>query len=242
MTSILDPDAPGGSALVGPLPALIFLVSTDRDTLHRMEALLTQQGHLVSAAASFSAARDLLRSARPDLLIADLRLEAFNGLHLAIYGRALFPQLRVIITNDEPSDAFQADAAKLGAMFFPRSLGDEAFLELLQSVLANRRVETSRIRQWPRKRTSSVVEARIAGASAQVVDVSYGGLRLAFDIEPDVPDVFDLTVPSANVTLRAHRVWTTRSASAEAEVWCGVAVAPGELPPPAWLEFVDAVS
>lgn len=243
MTDVVKPNPPVGRAGAGSPPALVFVVSSDAATLRRTEALLAEQGNLVSVAASFPAARDLLRAARPDLLIADLRLEAFNGLHLAVFGRAQFPQLQVIITNPEPSEPFKAEAAKLGAVFFSRTLGESAFIELVRSVLSNASGEASRIRQWPRKRTTSDLEAQIAGEPAHVVDVSYGGLRLAFNGERDVPAEFELTLPAANVTLRAQRVWTTRSATGDDELWCGVTVAPGgELPPLEWRDFVDNVT
>lgn len=243
MTDLVKPNRPVGRAVAGSPPPLVFVVSTDPGTLRRTDELLTEQGILVSGASSFAAGRDLLRAARPDLLIADLRLEAFNGFHLAVFGRAQFPQLSVIVTNHEPSESLKAEAAKLGATFFPRSLGEAAFVELVRSILSDADAKAARIRQWPRKRTTGELEAQIAGEPAHVLDVSYGGLRVAFNGDHDVPTEFELTLPSANVTLRAQRVWTTRSAAGEDEVWCGMTVTPGGEPPPVeWREFVDTVS
>jgi DNA-binding NtrC family response regulator len=79
-------------------PALIVLVSAHAGTLSRLGARLSSKGPLVAAASSFPPARQLLRAVSPDLLIADIRLAAYNGLHLSILSRVDHPHLPVIIT------------------------------------------------------------------------------------------------------------------------------------------------
>ena len=81
------------------MPALILLVDADRTILKKTEMLLSAQGHLVIAVSSFQEAKGLLNSVSPDLLIADVRLDAFNGLHLAARSRLDHPGLPVIITH-----------------------------------------------------------------------------------------------------------------------------------------------
>ena len=76
-------------------PALIVLVNAHAVTLRRLGARLSSKGHLVAAASSFPQARQLLQAVSPDLLIADIRLAAYNGLHLSILSRVDHPHLPV---------------------------------------------------------------------------------------------------------------------------------------------------
>jgi len=98
------------------------------------------------------------------------------------------------------------------------------------------------IRQWPRKRASATVLARLAGTTARIFDLSYGGMRLAFGDERKVPDEFDITVLDAGITVHAQRVWTSSSPVSD-EFWCGAEVLQYDGAPPAeWRDFVDAVN
>ena len=241
MTNVVHPDRSVGPYPGVSLPPLILIVSSDPAARRQMEALVSAHSYLVATASAFPAARELLRSVRPDLLVSDVQLEAFNGLHLVVIGRALYPDLPAILTHPTPNPSLSMEASRLGATFLERSLGDSAFLALVGSLLAERRTAIARIRQWPRKRTEGAVTAHVSATSARVVDVSYGGLRLVFDEPPNVPEEFDVMLPDAQLTLRAQRVWTAHPAGSE-EFWCGVLVTPSGVPPPtAWREFVDAL-
>ncbi len=223
------------------LPSLIVLVIADEVRRHRTEALLAAHGFLVTAATSYPEAREFLRSVSPDLLIADVRLEAFNGLHLAVYCHLRRPALPVIITHTEEDAALAAEALRLGAIFVSDPLDNPDFMSIVQSAITRRAGAASRIRQWPRKRALPDLQARLGSDAARVVDVSYGGVKLAFGGEREVPGEFELTLPDAHITVRAQRIWTTVSAEL-GEFWCGAAVVPIETSPPtAWREFVDSV-
>ena len=66
------------------MPALILLVSSDPSARHRTDVLLSEAGHLVASASSLQQAKRLLGTVYPDLVIAAVRLDAFNGLHIAL--------------------------------------------------------------------------------------------------------------------------------------------------------------
>ena len=82
--------------------ALIIVVSADERALRETEALLTAHGYLVGIASSFAEGNDLLDSVTPDLLIADLHLDDFNGLQLAIHGHLDHPDVAVVVTSASP--------------------------------------------------------------------------------------------------------------------------------------------
>jgi DNA-binding NtrC family response regulator len=223
------------------MAALVLLVDTDRTALRRTDALLTEVGYLVAPASSFKVATELLHSVHPDLLIAAIRLGAFNGLQLAARSRLDYPQLPVIITHATVDPVLASEAARQGAIFVPQPRENPDFLRLVASALEAHRHAQRTIRRWPRKRVARVVEARLATASAHILDMSYGGLRLAFRQEQDLPAEFDVTLPSAGITVKAHRIWTSRSAISD-EFWVGVVVADaGSSAAGQWRTFVDSL-
>ena len=80
----------------------------------------------------------------------------------------------------------------------------------------------------------------LASSEAQVRDMSYGGIKLAFGYTPQLPADFDVTLPAAGITVRAHRVWIRPSPAAD-EFWCGVEITdPRKLEERHWREFVDS--
>jgi transcriptional regulator with PAS, ATPase and Fis domain len=93
-------------------------------------------------------------------------------------------------------------------------------------------------RRWPRKQISGVVQAQLASAEARVLDMSYGGFKLALAGQHELPPDFDVTLPTAGITVRGHRAWTSASPVAD-EFWCGVELTdiPTDLD---WRAFVDS--
>ena len=95
-------------------------------------------------------------------------------------------------------------------------------------------------RRWPRKPISTDLPALLASSRARVRDMSYGGFKLAFGDERDLPEEFDVTLPDAGLTIKAHRVWSRPSPAAD-EFWCGVElIDQWMLVDTQWREFVDA--
>jgi DNA-binding response OmpR family regulator len=229
------------------MPALILLVNAERIAVRRIDALLSDEGYSVATASSFERGKEFLSWVSPDLLVADIRLGAFNGLHLAARARFDHPSLPIIITITHATQdvvlEHEATRLRLGATFVVNPLDNAAFLPLVRSVLEEHRGTQPLIRRWPRKRVSEIVEARAASALARVVEVSYGGLRLAFEGEPaDVLTSFDVNLPAAEITLSAHRVWMGPGRERDAYC-CGVELADtGTSVSGQWRAFVDSVN
>ena len=138
----------------------------------------------------------------------DVRLAEYNGLQLAIYSREDQPDLPVIVTNFSEDKIVEADAVRYGATFIADPEHNAAFLFTVQGVLAARQATERRSRHWNRRIVSNVVEVHAANARAQILDVSYGGMKLAFSGAQEIPPTFDITLPSADVTVQVSRVWT----------------------------------
>jgi len=223
------------------MAALIVLVNADPKTLRRTEQMLSDAGYVIAAASSFADGRDLLRSVRPDLLVADVRLESFNGLQLVAYCSAHYPGMPTVITHTRHDPVLERDAGRLGASFIVNPLTNPEFLPNVHSSIAAQAAATP-VRRWPRKPTSATMTAQLEALDASICDVSYGGMRLSFSGECDVPIEFDVTVPEAGVTLHAQRVWT-RQSPATSEFWCGAEIRPtDDSGLSEWREFVDSIN
>jgi len=117
--------------------SLVVLVHTNPDVLHRAEALLYGAGYAVVSASSFQAARKALDCVEPDLLIADIRLDAFNGLHLAILSRIERPGTPVIITHVCADSILECEAKRCeAAAFVVDPLANPEFLPSVRSALS----------------------------------------------------------------------------------------------------------
>ena len=120
------------------MASLVVLVHTDPDVLYRAEALLYDAGCVVVSASSFHAARKALECVEPDLLIADVRLDDFNGLHLAILSRFERPRTRVIITHACPDPMLEWEARRCDAAFVVNPLANPDFLSSVRAALAEK--------------------------------------------------------------------------------------------------------
>lgn len=115
------------------MAALVMLVNADHEVLRHAEGVLCEAGYLVAAVSSFEKARALLDSISPNLLVADIRLGAFNGLHLAIHSKFEHPNLPVIVTYARADPVFEAEANDCGAAFVVAPLDSPEFLSRVQA-------------------------------------------------------------------------------------------------------------
>jgi CheY-like chemotaxis protein len=220
------------------MSALLIVVNTDPRVLRHTEALLSEAGYLVASVSSFAGARKLLDSVTPDLLIADISSERFNGLQLALRSQLHHPDVQVILTSASEDAAAEAEAWQSGAVMVTAPLENPSFLPCVRAAVARRHLVQARVRRWSRKPVAGVVEVNAAGARAQIIDVSGGGVRLAFSDPRQVPPLFDIVLPSSGGRVKARSVWSTRSADADM-VYCGAELA--EAVSDQWRQFVDAL-
>ena len=225
------------------MAALILLVDANRTTLGQTHALLARRGYLVAPVSEFVSAAELLRTVSPDLLIVDFRHDVSQALELANGSHGDDPHRPVIFTHASRDPYVESEALRLGATYLVRPWNDDRFLAHVAAVIADHRWVRFPVRRWKRKRISNAVTVRAGSAVAHVVDVSYGGLRLAFrNPLPESSTTFAVTLPAAQLSFEAHRVWS-HHAPTGAEVWCGVEFAdPEGAEARTWRAFVDSLT
>jgi DNA-binding NtrC family response regulator len=135
----------------GSQPGVVLLVNADDVVLRRTEWNLARAGFSIAAVSSFEEARRLLAILEPDLLIADVRLGAFNGLHLAARSYLDRPDMPVFITYPQPDPIFERAAAKCRARFIVAPADNPDLVNEVQAALkaaiGAERVRLRRIRK-----------------------------------------------------------------------------------------------
>ena len=91
----------------------ILVVSTVRDERLRVVRALKAAGYRVRGASTFHEAKRLLGEVSPDLVVADERLEAYNGLHILLKARAENPHVRALVLTAASGRGLEADARRL---------------------------------------------------------------------------------------------------------------------------------
>ena len=107
---------------------------------------LRRAGYRAVGTASFETARHLLRTQWYDLLITDLRLAAYNGLHLVFHSRAVNPATTAIIVAAIPDESSEGEARRLGAHYVARPANPESLLAFVGTVLGEAQVPEPRAR------------------------------------------------------------------------------------------------
>jgi DNA-binding response OmpR family regulator len=222
------------------MSVLIVLVNADPRARQHAEAMLSELGYLVAALPSVIDAKKAIDLVTPDLVIADLHLDAYNGLELALRSRVAHPDVPVIVTHTSEDAVAEAAAAYYGATFIAAPLENPRFLPSVRAAIERRRRAQVPIRRWSRKPTVGVVDVIAADGPAQIIDVSYGGVRLAFSQPQSViiPETFTIAL-QADVLVQARRVWTARAPSDE-QVRCGAELSVAAEEP--WRHFVKSLS
>ena len=198
---------------------------------------LSGGGYASRVMRSFATARAELDGTSPDLLIAQIKLGAYNGLHLAIRARSRGSKAPVVLVGDA-DPVLQAEADRHQASYLTMPLDEQLFLDTIKRAEAEYRPT----RRSPRKRVP-MLDALVNDVQVRVLDVSYEGLRLQLsDQQPaTIPPYFMLRIPMFNVSCRAQRVWTLNPPDKNG-LWCGATIvgvdAAGAV---AWRALVDSV-
>jgi ActR/RegA family two-component response regulator len=221
-----------------------LLVESDAIQLAEAAQVLRDLDYAVIPASNFDEARRHLLAAKElSLLVADVRLGAFNGLHLAFRARAHHPDVRLVIIDQSFDVTLEAETKRLGGLYFARPFATDVLrLNVPRSdqVLPHSpQVGTSR--RWPRRSVVGVVAA-VGPREARLFDVSYGGLCLEFpDAEFDaaLPATLEVELKELGLSLQMHPVWVRTTSSSP--VWlCGGEVIATSSPATQWREFVDS--
>jgi hypothetical protein len=192
---------------------------------------LLSAGYELTVVGDFGTAREYLDK-RPDLLITEIKLGAYNGLHLAI--RAGAKRIPTIVIGDA-DPVLKADAERQQATYLSVPLDERSTVVLIGELLQGSR----QTRRSNRKRVPPV-KALVNEAPAHLRDVSYEGMRIESPNQDAPPPYFDVRLPQFNFVCRAQRVWTSPASHDASRVWCGAALSTvdGETAS-AWRALVD---
>lgn len=97
--------------------------------------ILSLLGFQVAVAETFQEAKGLLRPSHR-LLVTEVRLGEFNGLHLVLRAHSLNPQMAAIVTSGVDDPVLRAEAEAMGATFVLKPLAAaEAQAAVVRTVL-----------------------------------------------------------------------------------------------------------
>src|SRR6202158_5842097 len=215
-------------------PAQVLLVGRSGGVSSALALALAATGYQTFVASEFGEAKALLAK-RPSVLITEIKLGAYNGLHLAIRAQAIGTPALVI---GDPDPVLEADAKRQRALYVTPPIDPQRMLGLVSELLD----ATGRTRRSPRKQVP-VLEALANDVHARLLDVSYEGMRLeAIDTQGEaLPPYCEVRLPRFNFVCRVQRIWISPSTADRAHVWCGAALTAGDETARAWRVLVDTM-
>ena len=223
------------------MPHTILIVDRDPHTRASLGRALSNEGYHVVTTTTFEDASAGLAVTKPDAIIADIRLGAYNGLHLVFRARGIFPDVVGIVTDITIDPVLEGEAAAAQVAYLLKPLEHESLLALLDQRLRERPdPRPANARRWPRKRTADGTSAIMARHPAKVIEISYGGLRLETDepVESIVGSEQVVDMPGAGLSVHARSIWSRRLESGKS----GSGVEIDDSDPvviDAWRRFVD---
>jgi len=206
------------------VPFTVLLVDTRSGAAARIGKILSEAGYAVTIASSFQDAKEELDRTTPDLLITDVRLGAYNGLHLVVRTRARSPTTAAIVTHGTHDPVLEAEAMAQKAIYLVRPLGPRRLLKVVRRLLEGGTTPTIAIeaRRWRRKEIAERFVVKVGECHAQVVDVSYGGLRIEMERLKARPlHRQPIELPHAGLTFYGWPIWT-RPGRREGFWWYGI--------------------
>ncbi len=216
----------------------ILVVDDDENALDGMVEMLRDAHYRVTGAGTFPEARQLLATETYDLLIADVRLRGFNGLHLVQQIRVDRPEMATMIITGYDEPMLELEAGRYGALFVRKPFAPGAFLAAVARSVA----EVRRQRRWARKPIQGRFRVVANGRPAAVLDVSYGGLRMEMPQGEAPPARFAIDIRAIGLHLDVDSVWC-RPAGNGTAVLCGAALTSDSSSAAAtWRTIVDRLS
>ena len=222
------------------MPSKVLIVDDDKTTRAGLAELLEAAGYDALPVGTFEEASRIMRTSPPDLLIADVRLGAFNGLQLVISSPKPVP---AIIVTGFADPVLEADARRRGADYVLKPVAPQTLLRLVEQKLSAAQVGFGTPRRWERKQVVGGLAANVEDEPARILDISYGGVRFEIARKPEhtLPSSFSITLPTAQLSVQADLVWQSLVGD---QTWmCGAALSQSN---PAvaqeWYGLVDAIA
>ena len=115
----------------------VLVVSSDSESLGAMLDVLNSAGYQTAGASSFSDGKRLLSETSPDLLIADERLEAFNGMHLILRGRYFDAGMEAIVVTGGANRGLEEEARRLNVPCVVKPNDPKDWLRLISETVGS---------------------------------------------------------------------------------------------------------
>ena len=112
----------------------VLAVLTDPVELAALTQTLRAAGYTVFGASTFSGARKRLSTTSLDLLISDVRLRDFNGLHLLISAKP-HGVTRAMVLDTQADAMLAVDATRLGATYLVKPVNPSELCRRLSNIL-----------------------------------------------------------------------------------------------------------
>jgi DNA-binding NtrC family response regulator len=113
----------------------LLVVDDDRQVLKYLTDMLRDAGYNTVSAERFADAKALLSDTRPDLLLTDIRLGAYNGLQLAIYAQSRHPGIPIIVLTGYEDPTLRKEASRSGATFLVKPVRRDLLLASVEAAL-----------------------------------------------------------------------------------------------------------
>jgi len=124
-------------ALYHPRVPSLVLVDDDDDVLKPLSRYLATRGYEVASYSKFEAARHDIAYLRPDIIVTDVRLGAFNGLQLAMLARDVRPDARVVVFSGFDDPVLKEEARRIGATYLTKPVTGQALIALIDQLRGN---------------------------------------------------------------------------------------------------------
>ena len=109
----------------------ILVVNNDGARLTHILNVLNAAGYRARGASTFDEAKRELADGAPDLVIADERLGAYNGLHVILRARADHPDVSAIVMTPVKNRGLEADARSMNVQCLIKPRGAAEWLEAI---------------------------------------------------------------------------------------------------------------
>ena len=216
----------------------ILIVDDNPTSRAELAKLLADAGFETMTAATVPEAMRTLSTTPPQLLITEIRLDSYNGLHLIAMAPKPIP---AIVITGYADRAVEADARRLGAEYLSKPVSPGELYAAVQRTLsgASSRGVFMPPRADPRTDVAPNTMVIVNDAPACLLDVSAGGARIEIQCAPGatIQSPLAFRLEDLDVALPLEIMWKRRTS---ANTWvCGVAVA--EDLRPDWQEFLNAI-
>jgi CheY-like chemotaxis protein len=216
----------------------ILIVDDNASTRGELVQLLADAGFDTMTAASVPEAMRLMATTPPNLLITEIKLDSYNGLHLIAMAPKPIP---AIVITGYADRAVEADARRLGAEYLSKPVTPGELYASVQRKLSSAASRGVFLppRADPRTDAPPNTKVLVNDSPACLLDVSAGGARVEIQCAPGgtVHSPLAFRIEELDVALPLEIMWKRRTS---ANTWvCGVAVADDLRPE--WQTFLNAV-